>query len=52
VREVGVTHGTHEPGNNRNLGIVLLWGDGAATQKALFRGKGSRWAGRLGRGVG
>ncbi len=52
VREVGVTRGTREPRNNRNLGIVSLWGGGAATQKASCRGKGSRRAGRFGRGVG
>jgi hypothetical protein len=52
VREVGVTHGTREPTNNRNVGIVSLWGGGAATQKASCRGKGSRRAGRFGRGVG
>jgi hypothetical protein len=52
VREVGVTHGTQEPGNSKSLGIASLWGGGAATQKASSRGKGSRWAGRVGRGVG
>ena len=52
VREVGVTHGTREPGKNKSPGSVLLWGGGTATQKALFRGKGSRWAGRFGRWVG
>ena len=51
-REVGVTHGTQEPGQNKSLGIVLLWGGGTATQKALSRGKGSRWTGRAGRRVG
>jgi hypothetical protein len=52
VREVGVTHGTQEPGQNKSLGIVPLWGGGTATQKASFRGKGSRWAGRVRRWVG
>jgi hypothetical protein len=52
VREVGVTHGTREPGNSKSPGIVPVWGDGTATQKAPSRGKGSRWAGRFGRGVG
>lgn len=52
VREVGVTHGTREPGKSKSLGIVPVWGGGAATQKAAPRGKGSRWAGRVGRGVG
>jgi hypothetical protein len=46
VREVGVTHGTREPGQNKSLGIASVWGGGLATQKALVRGKGSRWAGR------
>ncbi len=52
VREVGVINGTQEPGQNKSLGIVPLWGGGMATQKASFRGKGSRWAGRVGRRVG
>jgi hypothetical protein len=46
VREVGVTHGTQEPGQNKSLGIVPLWGGGMATQKAPSRGKGSRWTGQ------
>src|SRR4051794_31508622 len=52
VREVGVTHGTHEPGKSKSLGIILVWDGGTATQTASFRGKGSRWIGRLGRGIG
>ena len=52
VREVGVTHGTQEPGKSKSPGIAPVWGGGTATQKALSRGKGSRWAGRVGRGVG
>jgi hypothetical protein len=40
VREVGVTHGTQEPGQNKSLGIVPLWGGGTATQKASSRGRG------------
>lgn len=52
VREVGVTHGTQEPGQNKSSGIVSVWDGGTATQKASFRGKGSRWAGRVGRRVG
>jgi hypothetical protein len=52
VREVGVTHGTQEPRQNKSLGIVPLWGGGTATQTASFRGKGSRWAGRVGRRIG
>jgi len=52
VREVGVTHGTQEPGKSKSPGIVLLWGGGTATQTASFRGKGSRWAGQVGRRVG
>lgn len=49
VREVGVIHGTQEPGQNKSLGIVPVWDGGTATQKALSRGKGSRWIGRVGR---
>ena len=52
VREVGVIHGTQEPGKSKSPGIVPVWGGGTATQKAPSRGKGSRWAGRVGRGVG
>ena len=52
VREVGVTHGTQEPGKSKSPGIVPVWGGGTATQTASSRGKGSRWAGRVGRGVG
>jgi hypothetical protein len=46
VREVGVTHGTREPGQSKSPGIVPAWGGGAATQKASPRGKGSRRAWR------
>ncbi len=52
VREVGVAHGTQEPGKSKSPGTVPSWGGGTATQKASVRGKGSRWAGRVGRGVG
>jgi hypothetical protein len=52
VREVGVTHGTREPGKSKSPGIVPARDGGAATQKASFRGKGSRWAGQPTRGVG
>lgn len=52
VREVGVAHGTQEPGKSKSPGIVPLWGGGMATQKALSRGKGSRWTGRSTRGIG
>lgn len=52
VREVGVTHGTQEPGKSKSPGTVPSWGGGTATQTASSRGKGSRWAGRVGRGVG
>ena len=52
VREVGVTHGTQEPGKSKSPGIVPLWGDGMATQKASSRGKGSGWTGRPTRGIG
>jgi hypothetical protein len=52
VREVGVTHGTREPGKSKSPGIALLWGGGAATQTASSRGKGSRRAGQPTRGAG
>ncbi len=52
VREVGVTHGTQEPGQNKSPGIVPERDGGTATQKAASRGKGSRWAGRPRRGIG
>src|SRR5262249_47710497 len=52
VREVGVTHGTQEPGQSKSPGIVPVWGGGMATQKALSRGKGSRWIGRSWRRIG
>ncbi len=52
VREVGVTHGTQEPGKSKSPGIASVWGGGTATQKASFRGKGSRWTGRPRRGIG
>ena len=52
VREVGVTHGTQEPGKSKSPGIVPLWGGGTATQTAPFRGKGSRWTEQLTRGIG
>ena len=52
VREVGVTHGTQEPGKSKSPGIVPSWGGGPATQTAPSRGKGSRWAGRSTWGVG
>ncbi len=52
VREVGVTHGTQEPGKSKSPGIVLLWDGATATQTASLRGKGSRWTGRPARGIG
>ena len=52
VREVGVAHGTQEPGKSKSPGIVPLWGGGMATQTAPSRGKGSRWTGRSPRGIG
>lgn len=52
VREVGVAHGTQEPGKSKSPGIAPLWGGGTATQTALSRGKGSRWTGRSTRGIG
>jgi hypothetical protein len=42
VREVGVAHGTQEPGNNRNPEIASTRGGGTVTQKAPSRGKGPR----------
>ncbi len=42
VREVGVIHGTREPGQSKSPGTVPARDGGAATQKALLRGKGSR----------
>ena len=52
VREVGVTHGTQEPGKSKSPGTVPVWGGGTATQKAPSRGKGSRWRGRTWRRIG
>jgi hypothetical protein len=52
VREVGVAHGTREPGKSKSPGIAPARGGGTATQKAPSRGKGSRWAGQPTRGVG
>ena len=52
VREVGVTHGTQEPRQNKSLGIVPVWDGATATQKASLRGKGSRWRGRSSRRIG
>ena len=40
VREVGVAHGTEEPRNNRNLGIVVWVRQRAVTQKAPTWGRG------------
>jgi hypothetical protein len=48
VREVGVTRGTAEPRNNRNLGTVVLVRRRAVTQKAPTLGKGSRGERRVG----
>ena len=52
VREVGVAHGTQEPGKSKSPGIAPVWGGGMATHTASSRGKGSRWTGRPTRGVG
>jgi hypothetical protein len=52
VREVGVAHGTQEPGKSKSRGIASVWGGGMATQTAPFRGEGSRWAGQPTRGIG
>ena len=43
VREVGVTHGTAEPRNNRNLGIVASKRRRLGGSKGAGLGKGSRW---------
>jgi hypothetical protein len=40
VREVGVTRGTYEPGNNRNPGTAVLVRRRAVTQKAPAWGRG------------
>jgi len=47
VREVGVTRGTAEPRNNRNLGIVVLVRRRAVTQKASTWGRGHGGNGEL-----
>jgi hypothetical protein len=52
VREVGVAHGTQQPGKNKSPGIVPSWGGGTATQTAPSRGKGPRWTGQPTRGIG
>jgi hypothetical protein len=52
VREVGVAHGTQEPGKSKSPGTVPLWGGGMVTQKAPSRGKGSRWTGQPTRRIG
>lgn len=52
VREVGVAHGTQQPGKSKSPGTVPVWGGGTATQTAPFRGKGPRWTGRPTRGIG
>jgi len=52
VREVGVTHGTQEPGKSKSPGIAPVWGGGVATQTAPSGGKGSRWTGQPARGIG
>jgi hypothetical protein len=43
VREVGVIHGTEEPRNNRNLGIVAVGAAAGGDSKGADLGKGSRW---------
>jgi hypothetical protein len=48
VREVGVTHGTAEPRNNRNLGIVANERRRPGDSKSAGLGKGSRWKWRTG----
>jgi hypothetical protein len=51
VREVGVIHGTGEPRNNRNLGIVVMVRRRAVTQKASTRGRDHGGNGELGSGA-
>jgi hypothetical protein len=48
VREVGVTRGTDEPRNNRNLGTVVLVRRRAVTQKAPTWGRGHGGNGEAG----
>jgi hypothetical protein len=52
VREVGVTRGTAEPRNNRNLGTVVWVRRRAATQKASTWGRGHGGYGEAGGCVG
>lgn len=52
VREVGVTRGTAEPRNNRNLGTVVWVRRRAATQKASTWGRGHGGNGEAGGCVG
>ena len=52
VREVGVTRGTGEPRNNRNLGTVPGEGRRPVIQKTPSPGKGSRWVWRVAGGSG
>lgn len=52
VREVGVTHGTAEPRNNRNLGTVVVMRRRAVTQKASTWGRGHGGNGETGGRIG
>ena len=52
VREVGVTRGTAEPRNNRNLGTAVWMRRRAATQKASTWGRGHGGNGEAGGRVG
>lgn len=40
VREVGVTHGTREPGQNKSLGTASLWGGGRRPKRRRPGGRG------------
>jgi hypothetical protein len=40
VREVGVTHGTQEPGQSKSLGIVPSWGGGRRPKRRRSGGRG------------
>lgn len=55
VREVGVVNGTHEPGNNRNPGIVPIVGRRVGDPKGVDQGVGAtlddRRAGMVGERV-
>jgi hypothetical protein len=51
VREVGVIHGTDEPGNNKSLGTVVMVRRRAVTQKASTWGRDHGGYGESGSGA-